>query len=366
MPRLSDSMEEGTILRWLKSVGDEVQRGDELVEIETDKANMTYEAIDEGVLVEIVAAEGDTLPIGEVIARIGAPEEMNGAGPAPDEAGAGEPEDGSRQTSRRQTADAAAAGSRRRPSSRRSRSRSAAEQRTGASRRRRSRGGWRGSWTSSSESLRGSGPGRADREGGRRGGSRRRAPSGAAGDACRAASRRPAGSPPDRPTSAKGEVQVVELSRLQQTVARRMAESKATVPHFYLETEIDMAEAVAVREQLKQIAGEERPAPTFNDMVVKACALALREFPRANGSYRDGHFELYSRVNVGIAVAARRRARRADDLRRRPPIAGRDRGRRARRWRRRCATARSRRRSSRAARSRSPTSACTASRTSRR
>src|SRR2546421_12957985 len=71
MPRLSDSMEEGTILQWLKAVGDEVKRGDELVEIETDKANMTYEATDAGVLVEIVAEEGDTLPIGETIARIG-------------------------------------------------------------------------------------------------------------------------------------------------------------------------------------------------------------------------------------------------------------------------------------------------------
>ena len=107
------------------------------------------------------------------------------------------------------------------------------------------------------------------------------------------------------PDRAKGDVQIVELSRLQQTVSRRMAESKATVPHFYLETEIAMAEAVAVRSQLKKIAGDERPAPTYNDMVVKACAIALREFPRANGSYRDGHFELYSRVNVGIAVAAR-------------------------------------------------------------
>ena len=74
MPRLSDSMEEGTVLRWLKSVGDEVKRGDELVEIETDKANMTYEATDEGTLIEIVADEGATLPIGETIARIGDPE----------------------------------------------------------------------------------------------------------------------------------------------------------------------------------------------------------------------------------------------------------------------------------------------------
>ncbi|MGH2997535.1 MAG: lipoyl domain-containing protein, partial [Gaiellaceae bacterium] len=70
MPRLSDSMEEGTILKWLRSDGDEISKGDELVEIETDKANMTYEADEEGVL-EIVAQEGDTLPVGETIARIG-------------------------------------------------------------------------------------------------------------------------------------------------------------------------------------------------------------------------------------------------------------------------------------------------------
>ena len=68
MPRLSDSMEEGTILKWLKSDGDEVKRGEELVEIETDKANMTYEADSDGVL-EIVAQEGDTLPVGETICR---------------------------------------------------------------------------------------------------------------------------------------------------------------------------------------------------------------------------------------------------------------------------------------------------------
>jgi pyruvate dehydrogenase E2 component (dihydrolipoamide acetyltransferase) len=62
---------------------------------------------------------------------------------------------------------------------------------------------------------------------------------------------------------------------------------------------------VRVREQLKQMVLEGSPAPTFNDMVVKACALALREHPRANGAYRDGRVELFSRVNVGIAVAAR-------------------------------------------------------------
>src|SRR6188472_2844476 len=94
MPRLSDSMEEGTILKWLKSDGDEVKRGEELVEIETDKANMTYEADSDGTL-SIVAKEGDTLPVGETIARIGEgaaksdesePEEE----PAADESSAGD------------------------------------------------------------------------------------------------------------------------------------------------------------------------------------------------------------------------------------------------------------------------------------
>src|SRR2546423_5851312 len=99
MPRLSDSMEEGTVLRWLKSPGDEVSLGDELVEIETDKANMVYEAPVAGTLLQTVAEEGDTLPIGQVIARVGEPGETpagGGAGAggegaaAPAEGGGGE------------------------------------------------------------------------------------------------------------------------------------------------------------------------------------------------------------------------------------------------------------------------------------
>src|SRR5262245_62603183 len=81
MPRLSDSMEEGTVLKWLVDEGGEVKRGEPLVEIETDKANMTYDADADGVLIEIVAQEGDTLEIGEVIARIGdAGEAKSGGG----------------------------------------------------------------------------------------------------------------------------------------------------------------------------------------------------------------------------------------------------------------------------------------------
>jgi pyruvate dehydrogenase E2 component (dihydrolipoamide acetyltransferase) len=104
--------------------------------------------------------------------------------------------------------------------------------------------------------------------------------------------------------TAKGEVAVQEPNKLQQTVARRMAESKATAPHFYLETEVEMSRAVAARSALKKAAKEGEVVPSFNDMVVKAAAIALREYPKANGAYKDGRFELYSRVNVGVAVAA--------------------------------------------------------------
>jgi pyruvate dehydrogenase E2 component (dihydrolipoamide acetyltransferase) len=105
--------------------------------------------------------------------------------------------------------------------------------------------------------------------------------------------------------TAKGATTYRDLTRLQQVVSRRMAESKATAPHFYLQAEIDMSAAVEARGRLKALTPEGEVVPSFNDMVVKACALALREHPLANGAYRDGRFELYSRVNVGVAVAAR-------------------------------------------------------------
>jgi pyruvate dehydrogenase E2 component (dihydrolipoamide acetyltransferase) len=289
MPRLSDSMEEGTVLRWMKSVGDEVKRGDELVEIETDKANMTYEATDEGVLLEILAEEGSTLPIGEPIARIGEAGEATSTR-APkreqpkqeEEQPEPEPRPARAATQERPAPAPSADGDGRVKASPVAR-RMARELNVEL------------------ERLEGSGPGgrivKADVEA-------------AAGSAPSAPAAAPAPAPPrgeraPTPETAKGEVQVVELTRIQSTIARRMAESKATIPHFYLSMEIDMTEAVKLRARLKEIAAEGQAVPTFNDMVVKACARALRDFPRANGAYRDGRLELYSRVNVGVAVAAR-------------------------------------------------------------
>jgi pyruvate dehydrogenase E2 component (dihydrolipoamide acetyltransferase) len=83
-----------------------------------------------------------------------------------------------------------------------------------------------------------------------------------------------------------------------------MAESKATAPHFYLSAEIEMSRAVEARARLKQTAKQGEVVPSLNDMVIKAAALALKEFRRANGAYSDGRWELYERINVGIAVAA--------------------------------------------------------------
>jgi pyruvate dehydrogenase E2 component (dihydrolipoamide acetyltransferase) len=129
------------------------------------------------------------------------------------------------------------------------------------------------------------------------------APAPATAPAAPAASTAPPSEPPS-PATAKGEVRVEELSRTQQVIARRMAESRATVPDFTLQMDVDMEQAVVERAAIKSAAGEGDVVPSLNDLVVKACALALKEFPRANGGYRDGQFELYERVNVGVAVAA--------------------------------------------------------------
>lgn len=101
-------------------------------------------------------------------------------------------------------------------------------------------------------------------------------------------------------TATRGVSTPIEPTSAQQTVARRMAESKATAPEFFVETEVDMTTCVAYREQLRSMVS---PLPSFNDFVIKAAAQALRQYPNVNASYKDGHFEQYSDVNVGIVVS---------------------------------------------------------------
>src|SRR5215208_4542407 len=303
MPRLSDSMEEGTILKWLKSDGDEIKRGEELVEIETDKANMTYESDLDGVL-KIVAQEGDTLAVGETIARIGedagGDEQAEKPEPAREEQEQ-EPEPARADVPRaedtapeeeREPAPVATADRPPQPDDGNGRVKASPIARRMA----RDLG-------VELASLEGSGPGgrivKADVEAAAKNG-------GEAEEAPPAEEEKPKEAPApvvsgDAGTG-RGATTTEDLTRLQQTIARRMAESKATAPEFVITCEVDMEAAVAFRKQLKAASGDD-PAPSFNDFVVKASALALKEFPRANGAYRDGKFELYSRINVGIAVA---------------------------------------------------------------
>jgi pyruvate dehydrogenase E2 component (dihydrolipoamide acetyltransferase) len=266
-------------------VGEEVSVGEELVEIETDKANMAYESDVAGTLNEILAKEGETLAIGSPIARIGG---SNGEGPAAQAAGPVAQEDSSSSQAAGEEPSYAppTAGA---VETSRVQAEPAEGERVKASPLARRLAKERGIELSS---LQGSGPGgrivKADVE----------SAVSPAGEARVSPAARPAGG------TAKGEVVIQEPTKLQAAVARRMAESKATAPHFYLETEVEMSRAVEARSALKASAKEGEVIPSFNDMVVKAVAIALSELPKANGAYRDGRFELYSRVNVGIAVAA--------------------------------------------------------------
>jgi pyruvate dehydrogenase E2 component (dihydrolipoamide acetyltransferase) len=209
MPRLSDSMEHGTIVHWIRADGEHVSIGDELVEIETDKATISYQAQTAGIL-RILAQPGATVAVGKPIAHIG-----QGAHP-----------------------------------------------------------------TVAEHSI---GPGAGHS-----------APVLPVPDAALA--------PSIASSDAKGTVQREPLSPTQNIVARRMVESKATMPEFTVTTDVDVEAAVQLRDQIRG-DGLER-TPSLGDFVIRACALALREYPRVNSSFQNGELEVYSRVNIGIAVSA--------------------------------------------------------------
>jgi len=244
MPRLSDSMEEGTVAKWLVDEGAQVAKGQPLVEIDTDKATMEYESESDGTLLQILVAEGETAAIGTPIARIGSPAERADAPevstPAPTPAAPQRP---------------AAAPTPRGPRMNASPIAKRLAQELGVD----------------LAQLRGTGPnGMITKE-----------------DVERAAdggAPAPAGDAPE------------PLSRVQRAIARHMIEA-ATVPTFAVEVEIDMTASSELRESLD-------PKPSFNDLVVKACALALRDHPRVNAAYSEQGFRYAAEINVGIAVAA--------------------------------------------------------------
>ena len=262
MPKLSDSMAVAVILRWLKAAGEDFARGEGLIEVETDKATVVYEAEWDGTLDAILVPEGATVAVGEPIATL-----VNGDAAAPTRAAPPPPpaEPVAPTPSERAVAEATAPG------------RVVA---TPVARRTAVELGI------SLHGLTGTGPGgRITIE-----------------DVHRAAAEvgTPVASAAEAPVSGKGEVTVHEPTPTQATIARRMAESATTIPVFTVSVDVDVSQIVATRRDARERGDV---APSVNDFVVKAAAATLREFPRFNASYVDGKVESYSRVNVGIAVA---------------------------------------------------------------
>ena len=293
MPKLSDTMEEGTVLEWKRQDGDSIKKGEVLAEIESDKASFEIEADADGVL-SIVVEKGRAVPVGDLIATIGAAGEKPARKADPEPAPAAEPVKAAAPKAPDPPAAVAA------ESPEPSREEAAADPSTEAGeavpRLKASPIAARlaAEMGVDLRSLKGSGPdGRIVKEdvlaAAKQGGDRPVA--GAQSPA------RPA--PPKREGP---EVEIEEPTRMQATIAKRMVASKQAVPHFYITVEARVDEAVRMRQQLKDtVPGAEKV--TMTDFLTRACAIALTRFPELNASWLDGHFERKRSINIGLAVA---------------------------------------------------------------
>lgn len=286
MPTLGFDMEEGTMGTWLKQVGDPVKKGDVLAEIESDKVTQELTARADGILLAQLVNTGDLVPVGDNLGVIGAEgEDVSGmVGGKGGSKGSAAPAPAAKQTDAQPEAASSVAatpapalagelndefpdGVKATPVARRM----AAEHGVDLSR------------------VGGSGPDgrirKADIEV-------------YLANPPAAAKPQPAMTPVPTPATATEK----PLTRMRQAIARRMAESKTTVPHFYVTTEIDMAAALDLRKQINNALASEQKV-SVNDMVVKAAALALRQFPNINASFGGDKIILHNEVNVGTAVA---------------------------------------------------------------
>ncbi len=291
MPKLSEAMETGKLIRWLKKEGDRINGGDILAEVETDKADVEMEAFGAGVLRKILVQPGEHAPVGTLIAVIAEPNEdiaaVLASGPAPAAAATA--------AARETTGGGAGAG----PAPAQTKIRSAGPapapppvpsvpsspaaapppgHRVKASplaKKIAARSGV------DLRLIEGSGPGgrivRRDVEAAATGAAT--APAAVAG----------------------GEYEDMALTPMRATIARRMPLSKAPVPHFYVTSEVAMDRAWELREALQSLEGQ--PKISVNDLIVRACALALLEHPGVNASFQGDAIRVHHRAHVGIAVA---------------------------------------------------------------
>src|ERR687890_525469 len=326
MPKMGDAMEEGTLVKWLVSEGDEVSEGDPIAEIETDKASMEIEAEDSGSLAQFIAGEGDDVPVGEAIAFIqGEGEEVperdggaaEGGGEAEEEA-----EEGGDGEAQAQTA-------------------TETEEEEGTAEEQPQAGGepsGDGAQTDGQvraspivrrlarendldlSRIEGSGPqGRIVERDVRAALESGEAPTvdgqaeqadGQAQEVEAAGETQPEqaeqqGFQPAKlpePTEAPG-TQLIEPTRMQRVIGERMTEAKQHIPHFYATVEVEMDATLALRKQLNEQLEEEGLKLSVNDFVMKACAVALRDYPNLNAIYTSKGIELHEKVDLAMAVA---------------------------------------------------------------
>jgi pyruvate dehydrogenase E2 component (dihydrolipoamide acetyltransferase) len=303
MPKLSDSMESGVIIRWMKAPGDAVAKGEAIAEVETDKADVELEASDNGVLSQITVAEGQSAAVGAVIAvldgdgasrQAAAPKAAAPTRPAAPPAQAvaprAKPEAATSVAAKPSAPPPARAAAPATPPPAAAAPAAAAGQ---AQRLRASPLAWRLAEETGVDlnAVRGSGPGgrilRRDVEM-----LARPQP-----DATPAAEPETGGEGAAAPSAAAPQ----PISRMRQAIAKRMTEAKREIPHFYVTAEVDMSEAMQLRASIRR--REAMPGLTVTHLLIRALAMALGRHPQVNASWQDGSIVLHDDINIGIAVA---------------------------------------------------------------
>ncbi|MEJ7873364.1 MAG: dihydrolipoamide acetyltransferase family protein [Rubrobacteraceae bacterium] len=331
MPKMGDAMEEGTLLKWLKSEGEEVSEGDALAEIETDKVTMEIEAEDSGTLAQLMASEGQDVAVGEAIAFIQgegeeAPESSGGGEAQAEEESGGEDGGSSSDTQTATETEEAQPGED-----------GQQEQPSGGDG---AQAGGNGHFRASPivkrlarendldlSRIEGSGPAgriverdvRAALESGEapttdgqaeQGGAQADGQADGQAEASGSGEVQPEqasqqGFQPARlpePTEEPG-TQLMEPTKMQRVIGERMTEAKQHVPHFYATVEVRMDATMALRKQLNEQLEEEGLKLSVNDFVMKACGVALRNYPNLNALYTSKGIELHEKVNMAMAVA---------------------------------------------------------------
>jgi pyruvate dehydrogenase E2 component (dihydrolipoamide acetyltransferase) len=301
MPKMGDAMEEGTLVKWLKSEGDEVSEGDAIAEIETDKVTLELEAENAGTLAQLIADEGQDIPVGEAIAFIqGEGEEVperDGKAQESEEAEGAEEEGGDGQAQAATATEAPEEAAEEEPTTD---GRADGRFRASPIVRRLAQEN-----DLDLSKIEGTGPAgriveRDVRAAMERGDAQ--ADGQQAAEAPEAAPEPAPAAAAPAPTGAPG-TEIKEMPRMQRVIAERMTQAKQQIPHFYATVEVEMNELMALRKQLNEQLEEQGIKLSINDFVMKACAVALKEYPNLNSLWTSEGIELHEQVDLAMAVA---------------------------------------------------------------